>query len=218
MASKLDVEPTDYGYRYFATKELPGEGRNYVRGYHWVMPHVQIRASMLKPDGSWLKFKISGHHWVPIDDETTMVLDWFYSLDEPLTEAEQQERGARNGPTEIDQKTFRSRRNRANDGLIDRELQRTEYFAGVHGISAADRMVQEAMEPVVDRSKEHLGQTDRAIIVARKQLLRALQTVQDGGTPPGTGTSYYNIRAMEEILLDDVMGRDALLERMYAAM
>ena len=74
-ASRVEVEPTDYGYRYTSSRPLPGGDRNYVRAYQWVMPHVQIRASQFNGDGSWYKFKISGHHWVPIDDEHTMVVE-----------------------------------------------------------------------------------------------------------------------------------------------
>ena len=42
--------------------------------------------------------------------------------------------------------------------------------------------MQESMGPIVDRSKEHLGPADRAIIVARRLLLQAVKTVQEGGT------------------------------------
>ena len=214
-ASRLEVEPTDYGYRYSSTRPLPGEDRSYVRAYHWVTPNVQIRAAQLNSDGSWRKFVINGHHWVPIDDENTMVWNWTYSLDEPFTEEERLERASGNGPDDVDQVTFRSHRNPRNDWLIDRDLQRTENFTGVRGINAQDRLAQEAMGPLVARNLEHLGQTDRAIIMTRKLLLRAVQTVQDGGTPPGAGTSYYNLRAIEDVLPSDVRGLDALLDRMY---
>src|SRR5438132_12827235 len=42
------------------------EGTNWVRGYHWIMPWNQIRAT----GGD------SGHIWVPMDDENTMVYNW----------------------------------------------------------------------------------------------------------------------------------------------
>jgi len=217
IASKLEVEPTDYGYRYGSIRPLPGEGQNYVRAYHWVMPHVQIRASQLWPDGSWYKFKISGHHWVPIDDTHTMTWNWFYTLDEPLDEDEALEKTNGNGPDYVNQQTFLSIANRQNDWTMDRGRQRTDTFTGIQGINVQDRAVQEAMGPVVDRSKEHLGQTDRAVIMTRKLLLQAIRTVQDGGSPPGTGDSYYGIRAIEQVLPDDVAWQEALHEKMHAA-
>ena len=215
-ASRVEVEPTDYGYRYTSSRPLPGGDRNYVRAYQWVMPHVQIRASQFNGDGSWYKFKISGHHWVPIDDEHTMVWNWFYSLDEPLTIDEKEERTSGNGADFVDPRTFQSRGNKRNDWLLDRHRQRTDTFTGIQGINQQDRAVQEAMKPIVDRRNEHLGQTDRAIIMTRKLLLNAAKLVQDGGSPPGANDSYYAIRAIEAVLPSDVRGLDALADRMYA--
>ena len=216
LAGKLDVDPTDYGYRYTNSRALPGRGRTFVRGYCFVMPHVQIRANQLKNDGSWYKFMIAGHHWVPIDDETTMVWNWSYTLDEPLTQDEKDEVFVGNGPNAVDQKTFRSVGNPRNDWLIDRQMQRKENFTGIQFVNSQDRAVQEAMGPIVDRSKEHLGQTDRAVIMTRRMLLRAIDTVTDGGTPPGVGESYYSARAIEDVLPDTESGIDALADRMYS--
>ena len=216
MAGVLEVEQTDYGYRYVNARPLADGKRTYARAYQWVMPHVQIRAAQLNNDGSWFKFKIAGHHWVPIDDEHTMVWNWFYSLDEPLTEGEKEEEMNGNGPAFVDQTTFRGFGNRANDWLMDRELQRTDTFVGIQGVNAQDRAVQEAMGPIVDRSREHLGQTDRAIIMTRKMLLKAMRTVQDGGNPPGTGDSYYRIRAIEDVLPQEAPALEELAERMLA--
>ena len=70
-------------------------------------------------------------------------------------------------------------------------MQRTETYSGIDGINAQDRALQESMGRIVDRSKEHLGPADKAIIQARKLLRQAVKTVEAGGTPDGTGTSYY---------------------------
>jgi len=215
-SSKLDVEPTAYGYRYSSTRPLPDGKNNYVRAYHWVMPHVQIRANQLTPDGKPEKFKIAGHHWVPIDDHNTMVWNWLYSLDKPLTHDEQMEKGYGNGPEAVDQATFRPFANIRNNWLMSREVQRTDTFTGIEGINQQDRAVQESMGPVVPRWQEHLGQTDRAIITARKMLLRAIDIVEDGGDPPGADDSYYGLRAIEEVLPKELFGLDALARKMYA--
>ncbi|MDA0797377.1 MAG: Rieske 2Fe-2S domain-containing protein [Chloroflexi bacterium] len=216
LAGKLDVEPTDYGYRYTNSRGLPGKGQNYVRGYHFVMPHIQVRAAQLNNNGDWYKFKIAGHHWVPIDDHTTMVWNWFYSLDEALTQDEKDEEISGNGPAYVDPVTFRAAVNPRNNWLIDRDMQRKENFTGIQGVNAQDRAVQEAMGPIVNRSKEHLGQTDRAVIMTRRMLLKAVDTVADGGTPPGLGESYYAVRAIEDVLPEEDFGLDALSERMFA--
>ncbi|HXF33442.1 MAG TPA: hypothetical protein VN603_02630, partial [Candidatus Acidoferrales bacterium] len=50
-----------------------------------------------------------------------------------------------------------------------------------------------------DRSKEHLGTSDRGVIVLRQLLLEAVQTVEDGGDPPGIDpASYRGMRAFDD--------------------
>ena len=76
----------------------------------------------------------------------------------------------------------------------------SESYTGIDGINVQDRAIQESMGRIVDRSKEHLGPADKAIIQARKLLRQAVKTVEAGGTPDGTGTSYYTLRAHEAVL------------------
>jgi hypothetical protein len=56
------------------------------------------------------------------------------------------------------------------------------------------------MGPIVDRTQEHLGATDRAVVTARQLLLNAAKAVAAGDDPPGTDESYYHIRAIERVL------------------
>jgi hypothetical protein len=72
------------------------------------------------------------------------------------------------------------------------------------------------MGPIVDRSKEHLGPADRAIIATRRLLLNAVKTVQAGGDPPGADTSYYQARAIEKIFPRQETWRRTVLPEMYA--
>ena len=51
-------------------------------------------------------------------------------------------------------------------------MQKTESYTGIDGINVQDRAIQESMGRIVDRSKEHLGPADKAIIQARKLLRR----------------------------------------------
>ena len=61
--------------------------------------------------------------------------------------------------------------------LADRPRARSaaQNFTGIDGINAQDRAVQESMGEIVDRSREHLGPADRAIIAARRLLSEAVQ-------------------------------------------
>ena len=133
-----------------------------------------------------------------------MVYNWAYSTtDAPLADEDRLEKGLGNGPLHVDPKTFRSFFNRSNDYGLDREVQRTESYTGIDGINVQDRAIQESMGRIVDRSKEHLGPADKAIIQARRLLRQAVKTVEAGGVPYGTGNSYYTLRAGEEVLPRD---------------
>src|SRR6266478_2850070 len=192
----LEVDVTDYGYRYVGIRPLDDD-KTYVRSYHFVMPFTQIRPQQL---GRALcggdRTMIAGHIWVPIDDENCMVWNWMYSFGEAgLSEDDRMERGNGNGPDYVE---------------------KYETFTGIDGINTQDRAVQEGMGPVVDRSKEHLGPADRAIIATRRLLLDAVKTVQTGGNPPGADASYYSARAIEKIFPREDTWRRTVLPEMYA--
>src|SRR5262249_44282539 len=135
--------------------------------------------------------------------EHTMVYNWEYSTTEPLTDEDRLERRLGNGPLDVDQTTFRSKRNRANNYLLDRRVQKTETFTGIDGVNTQDRAVQESMGWIVDRSREHLGPADRAVIQARRLLLQAIKTVEAGGTPLGVLPTYYRLRPAEAVVPRD---------------
>jgi hypothetical protein len=140
-----------------------------------------------------------------------MVFNWQHSAtDAPLTEADRLETRLGNGPMDVDQTTFRSKRNKRNNYMLDRQVQKTETFTGIDGVNLQDRAIQESMGPVVDRSREHLGPADKAIIQARRLLLAAVKTVQEGGTPRGINATYYSLRASEGVLPRDADWRERL--------
>lgn len=211
-APHLVVDTTDYGYRYFGVRPL-GDDEVFIRAYHFVLPFHQIRPHRTLGGDSGS----AGHMWVPMDDHNCMVWNWYYSLGEaPLTEEDRLLKNSGNGPLDVDfANGFRSKRNRANNYGLDRQAQKTETFTGIPGINVQDRAIQETMGAIVDRSQEHLGPADRAIIVARQLLLRAIQTHQDGGTPAGLEDSYYTLRATESVLPKDVDWKETLLPEMY---
>ena len=207
-APVLEVVPTDYGYTYAGIRSMGDEGTNHIRAYHWVLPWCQLRAGV----GN------AGHIWVPIDDENTMVYNWTCRFGgEALTDSAMRQTGTGNEfYVDIDvENNFRSVRNIDNNYLIDREMQRTQTYTGIPGTNTQDRAVQESMGPIADRTLERLGTTDRAIINARRTLLKAVKTVQDGGEPPGVAPTYYNIRAYDTVLPQSVYWFDALKEHLF---
>jgi phenylpropionate dioxygenase-like ring-hydroxylating dioxygenase large terminal subunit len=212
-APTLVVDLTDWGYQYAGIRPL-GEAEMHIRTYHFVLPFHQIRPQQLHKGTE----AVAGHIWVPMDDGNTMVYNWHYSTtDAPLDEDDRLERRSGNGPHHVDQRTFRSKANRQNNYLLDRQVQKTETFTGIDGINTQDRALQETMGRVVDRSQEHLGPADKAIIQARRLLLGAIKTVQAGGTPRGISPAYYTLRASEGVLPRDADWREALTPEMATA-
>ena len=215
LAPKLEVERTDYGYRYAGVRDL-GDDRNIIRAYHYVMPFHQFRPLQFGLQGQEPRSLIAGHVWVPMDDENCMIYNWIYNYaGEPLNDDDrEQETRLGRGPDDM-LPDFRTVRNKTNDWMIDRQVQKYETFTGIQGINTQDQAIQESMGPIVDRSGENLANSDMAIVTARRMLLGAASTVADGGDPPATGDSYYNVRAIDSILPKDSDWKEALADQMY---
>jgi len=212
VAAKLEVDPTDYGFLYASIRPINEDEGDYIRTYHYVMPFTQIRAAQNEGRG---EKRIHGHFWVPMDDENHMVFNWFYTLgDAPIPEEDRLSRQ----PTYVGGEQiegFRKMRNKDNRWMIDREKQRTVSFTGIEGINTQDHAAQESMGPIADRTQEHLGSTDRAVMVARRMLMDAIKTVAEGGTPVGANDAYYHIRAIERVLPGEIDWRERLHPEIY---
>jgi hypothetical protein len=85
------------------------------------------------------------------------------------------------------------------DWKIDRQVQKGETYSGIEGINTQDHAVQESMGPIVDRTKEHLGTTDAAVIATRRLLLGILRKQPDE-VPPGIRPTFYKVRATEQMM------------------
>jgi hypothetical protein len=56
---------------------------------------------------------------------------------------------------------------------------------GEDDINVHDQWACESMGAIQDRTREHLGTSDKVIMANRRILLKAIETVQAGGVPPG---------------------------------
>jgi phenylpropionate dioxygenase-like ring-hydroxylating dioxygenase large terminal subunit len=102
--------------------------------------------------------------------------------------------------------------NKGNEYLIDRHAQKTESFTGIRGTRVQDHVVQEDQRgPISDRTKEHLGSSDVAVMATRKILLSAVRALEKGYQPSlPANPSVYAIRAPapttdRNVSLDDVI-------------
>ena len=93
----------------------------------------------------------------------------------------------------------------SNNFLIDRELQRQQSYTGIKGIREQDLSVTVSMGPITDRSKEHLGHSDSAIIMVRKRLLKTVSDLMNGKDPyPAYHGDAYRIRQYDVVLQEGV--------------
>jgi phenylpropionate dioxygenase-like ring-hydroxylating dioxygenase large terminal subunit len=220
LVPRLALEKQPYGYRYSGIRSH--QGRQWVRVYHYVMPVQQLRGRVTFPTFGVPVPTVNGHFWVPADDTTTITYNWMLSYDpeRPISDgwAEEFEALAGRGPDDLDPvNPFRLRRTLANDYLIDRHKQKTETFTGIEGLNTQDVALQEGMGPIVDRSREHLGTTDRAIIVLRQLLLEAADAVKAGMPPRGADpAAYRDIRPLDHIIDAGLDWRKALKKELQA--
>ncbi len=211
-APRFTVNRTDYGLLIGARREAEGD-RYYWRITQYLLPTATIIPGPLGGEGL-----LNGHVWVPIDDENC----WNYSIswrtDRPIAEDERADlEGGKSIHAGVDPRTFRPFRNQDNNYLIDRQQQRTASFTGIEGISEQDSAVQESMGRIVDRSQEHLGTSDTAIIAARRLLLRGMKDLQEGKEPLASrNPAAYRVRSASLLLKRDTPLEEGLKEILLA--
>ncbi len=198
-APMLTVQDTDYGFVY-GSRRNTGDKDYYWRVTQWMLPVYSITAG---PRPGWPQ---GGRAYVPIDDEHTSVIQYYFSAgDDPITEHERE--GLRISPTVEQVKyrmpngavldTWRDIRNADNDYLIDRDAQKILSFTGIATARSQDEMVTDGMGAIADRTKEHLGTTDAAIIRARRLLLTLARDLQEGIEPyPASHGDLYRVRSI----------------------
>jgi phenylpropionate dioxygenase-like ring-hydroxylating dioxygenase large terminal subunit len=207
----FETRDTEYGV-IVANRRPADEGNVYWRMNHYVMPFY----TMFPPTGGRPDTPISGHAWVPIDDENTLVFHWSYNPLQPLNERQTDAMlhgnngldgfhlslESRLDPSTAPHGAWYPRQRAENDYLIDYDAQRTVRFSGVPGGWNQDAAVQESMGAVTDRGREHLGTSDMGIIAARRFFLRAARAYRDGGNlpPAATDPAAFAIRPAEAVV------------------
>jgi phenylpropionate dioxygenase-like ring-hydroxylating dioxygenase large terminal subunit len=198
-APKLTVQETDYGFVYGGRRDSP-DGRYLWRLTHWLAPTYAV-----VPYPSWPR---GDKIWVPIDDRHAVAFSVYYHRDRPLTDEERANfrAGLVNAP-ELERCAFelpdgpivdvwRPKHHRGRDYDLDREIQRTRNFTGIRAVADQDRAMVEGMGRIVDRSEEHLGTTDVAVITARRRLLRMSRELEEGIEPfAAQHGDLYSVRA-----------------------
>ena len=195
-APKIMVDQTDYGFRYGARRRVSEDEYNW-RVTQWLLPTYSLIG--------FIRFPAGGRVWVPIDDERTYTYFYSFHPDRPLTVEEHARFESGNSfPPQLVTGTYNPVRNKTNEYLIDRELQRTATYTGIFGVNDQDRAIQEGMGAIFDRSQEHLATSDIAIIAARQRLLKTVRDLQNGIEPyAAQHPEIYAVRALDAVCAED---------------
>lgn len=156
------------------TLRVIDEATTHVRVTNAIFPHTFVIP--LSPT-----MTITQLH-VPVDDTHTYWYAFFTSFTDP-----------------VDRETMRAQRlahitlpdyvpknGRHNDWHFDPAEQRTRTYLGMgeDDINLHDQWAVESMGPIQDRTREHLGTSDKVIMANRRTLLKAIETVRAGGRAP----------------------------------
>jgi phthalate 4,5-dioxygenase len=175
LRPKLEVEQTPYGMRYGAVRQT-GEAHSHVRITQVVLPFY----TFIPPDGAGpRKHRRLTNAFVPRDDYSTWHVQWFFDPTQPIDKAFRIEEGGH----WVDEH-YRKLRNLDNWYLQDRNMMKTRNMSGIQGILTQDHAVSETQGPILDRTKEHLGHSDAAVVVWRRQMLRVARAVAENAESP----------------------------------
>ncbi|RZJ07846.1 MAG: aromatic ring-hydroxylating dioxygenase subunit alpha, partial [Haliea sp.] len=120
---------------------------------------------------------------VPVDDTRTYWYSFFTSFAGPLDQEAM--RAQRQQFISLPDYLPNSGRHNAWGFNADEQMSSTYLGMGEEDINVHDQWAVESMGAIQDRTREHLGTTDKVIMANRRMLLKAIETVQQGGTAPG---------------------------------
>jgi len=194
-APRLEVEATDYGFHYAAIRRpiRDAETHAYIRTTVFIAPFTVL----IPPNDQYNLAQML----VPTDDVNCM----FYWIAWHPTKGIEQEAWRRFCVAEVGldlESDFRKKRTLDNNYLQDRARMKAGDFTGIEGIPAQDMAMWESMGPIADRSADHLGSSDVAIVQFRRQLVQAARAVLHGEAAIGatSETRHVDLASFEGIV------------------
>ncbi|WP_425990414.1 Rieske 2Fe-2S domain-containing protein [Afipia sp. DC4300-2b1] len=167
----INVEKTEYGLRLVALRQIDDE-RTHVRVTNQLFPHgFVIPMSQEMTITQW---------HVPVDDTHCYWYAIFTSYTTPVDKKKMREQRLEL----YELPDYKSRRNKTNDYGFDPHEQATETYTGMGlDINVHDQWAVESMGAIQNRTREHLGQSDKAIIQYRRLLRQEIEKAVAGGRP-----------------------------------
>jgi phthalate 4,5-dioxygenase oxygenase subunit len=199
-APRLQAEATDFGFHYAAirTPIREPEIQDYVRTTVFIAPFTVL----IPPNDQYNLAQML----VPIDDVNCM----FYWIAWHPTKGIDQDAWRRFCAAEVGvgvDENFRKLRNAENNYLQDRAKMKAGDFTGIEGIPFQDMAMWESMGPIADRSEDHLGSSDLAVLQFRRQMVAAVKAFQKGA--PALGTAEPRPRHVELASFEGMLAKGA---------
>ena len=189
---RLTIKETEFGFVYGARRNAEDDQ------YYWRLTPFMLPNYTTIPSPVWPK---TCFMLVPIDDYNTWWVTCQYNPERPFPAAMQRQRPWLIAGTS---KSFLSP---ANDFLIDRAMQKTQNYTGIPEIRIQDMAMTDCMPRILDRTVEHLGTTDLAIITMRRMLMRLAKQAAEGGTPyAATHGDVYRVRPLDVVDSHEELG------------
>ena len=197
---RLTVKETDYGFVYGSRRSL-GDDEYYWRVTQFLLPMYSLIPNPTTREG--------GRCWVPMDDEHISVFQYNCSTEGPLTD--DQRRIFHMSPSNLQRVKYQlpdgyivdawqPERQMHNDFNIDRALQKTGNYTGIASFREQDMAMTDSMGGISERTLEHLGTSDMAIIAARRMLINMARNLQEGVEPYAPGhPEVFNVRAIDVV-------------------
>jgi phthalate 4,5-dioxygenase len=189
----FDCVQQDFGMSVAARRMLP-DGTHYWRVNQFVFPFYSLVPPQTKNP------ELTGHAWVPIDDEHTLCIMFTYHPTDPLPEKmralfEEGYRGRETGHASRDSMRdddpavpfagYWPKYRRASDFLYNPDLE-TTYFSGVPGLWVQDAACQSGSGPVQNRPRENLCSSDAGIVMTRRLLTDTARALREAAVVPAT--------------------------------
>jgi phthalate 4,5-dioxygenase oxygenase subunit len=180
-APRLQFETTAYGFRYAALRKpiRNPETHQYVRTTLFIAPFTVL----IPPNDQYNLAQML----VPMDDGNTMfyLIAWHPDPQKGISQEAWRRFCAATVGEDLDQ-DFRKKRNLVNRYLQDREKMKRGDFTGIVGIPTQDMAMWESMGPIVDRSRDHPGASDLAVVQFRRMMVAAAKKFREGSPAIGT--------------------------------
>jgi phthalate 4,5-dioxygenase oxygenase subunit len=183
-APRLQMQQTSFGFRYAAIRKpiLNPETHDYIRTTLFIAPFTVL----IPPNDQYNLAQML----IPIDDVNTMFYWVAWHETKGIAQDEWREFCAATVGVDLDE-NYRKVRTLDNWFQQDRAAMKQGDFTGIKGIPAQDMAMWESMGAITDRAADYLGSSDLAVFQFRKQMVAAVQDIQNGG--PAIGTTAPHI-------------------------